>query len=187
MVRKSGVQRHRRQSRSMLRRIGALGAAIVMFCTGLLVVAQPAWAGCGTVSIVNAYTGLAVSAELGDVGIFNGMLRARATSVGPWEKFTMCMDDNHVFTLKSQANNLYVSTEEDYEGGYQYLLRARAAVVGGWELFVMYGVGGDTVEFTGSPGYWVTSELGYSGSDQYLLRANRKSLGGWETWVFYPA
>ena len=114
---------------SSLRRLVTFGTALLVLLAGMLVVtAQPASAGCRNVSIVNAYTGLAVSMEKNESGVFYGMLRARARSVGAWERFQMCIDPNtNVFTLKSLENNLYVSTEEEgYEGPYQYLLRARA-------------------------------------------------------------
>jgi hypothetical protein len=41
---------------------------------------------CSEVSI-KAANGLYVSAEIGYTGSYYGMLRARATSIGPWEIF----------------------------------------------------------------------------------------------------
>lgn len=182
----------------MIRRIrllGVLGVVAVVF--GAVLVASQGQAaplrpdavlqphGCGTVDLVNAWTGLAVSVELGSDATFPGELRARATKIGPWEKFTYCIDDNNVFTLKSLANGEYVSCEENFDPPYQYLLRARASTVGSWEKYVRYS-NGDTFGFTGSPSYWVTGDLNFTGNDKGILLANRKTKGSWETWAMYP-
>jgi len=79
-----------------------------------------------------------VSAELGYTGDNYAMLRARATSIGPWEEFYtthgpclgLCMT-----TIRSGANNLYVSAELGYTGDNYGMLRARTASAGPWENF----------------------------------------------------
>jgi hypothetical protein len=73
--------------------------------------------------------GLWVSSEQGYSGARRGMLRARASSIGPWEKF---YSDRG---LKSLANNRWVSVEMNYSGSLKYMLRARATSPGPWEQF----------------------------------------------------
>jgi len=93
-----------------------------------------------TITLRSEANGLYVSAELGYTGTENGMqiygmLRARATSVGPWEEF---QTDNEA--LKA-ANYLYVTAELGYTGTYNGMalngmLRARATSIGPWEQFL---------------------------------------------------
>jgi hypothetical protein len=85
-----------------------------------------------------------VSVEVNYAGDLNGMLRARATSVGPWELF---FADRHpvsiedpgnylgVYTLRSYQNGKYVSHESGYPGDTADVLRARADTPGEWEGF----------------------------------------------------
>lgn len=80
----------------------------------------------------------AVSAELGYPGIYYGMLRARATAVGPWETFYTPRGPCSGFcntTFYSSANQRFVSAELGYTGAYYGMLRARATTVGLWEEF----------------------------------------------------
>ncbi|HXA60500.1 MAG TPA: hypothetical protein VNW94_15180, partial [Streptosporangiaceae bacterium] len=72
---------------------------------------------CSTVSL-KAANGLYVTAELGSgyTGADYGMLRARATSVGPWERFEECPLVPYTITLRSEANGLYVTAELGYTG-----------------------------------------------------------------------
>jgi hypothetical protein len=88
-----------------------------------------------TITLRSEANGLYVTAELGYTGTDNGMpiagmLRARATSVGPWEEF---QTDNEA--LKA-ANYTYVSAELSYTGTDYGMLRARAATIGPWEKFL---------------------------------------------------
>src|SRR6266498_3316638 len=78
------------------------------------------------------------SAELGSGGD-HGMLRARATSVGNWEKFTIARwgPNPAMYTIRSQANGRYVSAELGYGGGRYAMLRARATSIGNWEKFLI--------------------------------------------------
>ncbi|SRR6266498_1574620 len=80
-----------------------------------------------------------VSAELGRTGGDHGMLRARATSVGNWEKFTIARwgPNPAMYTIRSQANGRYVSAELGYGGGRYAMLRARATSIGNWEKFLI--------------------------------------------------
>jgi hypothetical protein len=68
--------------------------------------------------IYNEANGRYVSAEFGRTGGDHGMLRARATSVGPWEKFRVERwgPNPNMYTIRSLRNGRYVSTELGYGG-----------------------------------------------------------------------
>ncbi|WP_144069958.1 fascin domain-containing protein [Nonomuraea indica] len=187
MIRKLGTMRGRRGNTPVRRRLNAFGAVLVALSASMVGVAQPASAdvACLKMYIVNGYTGHVVSAELGDTR-FPGMLRARAGSVGPWEKFERCIDQNtDTFTLRSLANNRYVSVEMNYTGSYKYMLRARATTVGPWERFKLYPTTSYYMDaFKGSSNLFVSTEMSYSGSDKYMLRARAASMGEWEIYRF---
>jgi hypothetical protein len=70
-----------------------------------------------------------VSAELGYGGGRYGMLRARATSIGPWETF------NAGYGLRNITNWRWVTAELGYGGGLYGMLRARGDHYGPWEHF----------------------------------------------------
>lgn len=92
---------------------------------------------CTTDLAIKAGNGLYVSAELGYGGNDYGLLRARAATVGPWEKFKLChyQTPEPFYTLQSQANNLYVSVELGWPGESNAVLRARSSSYGPWERF----------------------------------------------------
>jgi hypothetical protein len=127
--------------RNALVRLLLCAALSVTAAATAMVSTTPAQASttCSTVSL-KAANGLYVTAELGYTGTENGMqiygmLRARATSVGPWEEF---QTDNEA--LKA-ANYLYVTAELGYTGTYNGMalagmLRARATSIGPWEQFL---------------------------------------------------
>jgi hypothetical protein len=68
-----------------------------------------------------------VSAEMAYTGDNSAMLRARATAIGPWERYA----------LFSKANLRFVSTELGYTGGSYAMLRARATAIGPSEQFFL--------------------------------------------------
>ncbi|MEV4620788.1 hypothetical protein AB0J74_19015 [Asanoa sp. NPDC049573] len=189
MTGRSKTVHHRRGTR-LSKRLGTFAVVLVALCAGLVGVAQPASAsvGCVNVYLINGYTGLAVSAELGDP-TYPGMLRARSSGVGAWEKFQQCIDSaNNVFTLKSLANNRYVTTEMNYPGSFKYMLRARATTAGAWEKFTLYGTSSPWMDtFKGYPNLYVSTEMNFSGNYRYMLRARSASPGEWETYRFGPA
>lgn len=84
--------------------------------------------------------GLYVAAELNYTGGDYGMLRARASVVGNWEKFYIFLDPNVLGTcdIQNADNKLYVSEEQEYSGGDQYMLRARASHPSYYERFKIY-------------------------------------------------
>jgi hypothetical protein len=124
-----------------------------------------------------------VSAELGYSGGDSGMLRARATQIGPWELFDLCFDSAAGSTLiRSEANGLLVSAEFGYTGGDNGMLRARAAVGGAWEHFRLSIHSDDnfyTLENAGNS-ILVSAEFGYTGGDNGMLRDRAWAIGPWE-------
>lgn len=108
--------------------------------------AQADGGACRNVAIRSQGNGLYVSAELGYSGDRYGMLRARASTIGPWEKFQLCQyigtvgPGNALYwtsSLRSLANNKFVSVEYDYTGGWYGMLRARADSWGSWEILMI--------------------------------------------------
>jgi hypothetical protein len=98
------------------------------------------WSGATKITYIkNEANDRYVSAELGRTGVDYGMLRARATSIGPWEKFKAERwgPNPSMYTLKSLANNRYVSVELGYGGGRHAMLRARATSIGSWEKMLI--------------------------------------------------
>jgi hypothetical protein len=125
-----------------------------------------------------------VSAELGKSGNVYGVLRARATTVGPWERFRVrCLGWNAI-AIQSLANGRYVAAELGYKDGLYGLLRARATTVGPWERFSLpsadyihnrYGF----AAYLGGPnGAGVGSDFG-------TLKANRSGIGS-DVFSFLP-
>jgi len=103
------------------------------------------------------------------------MLRARATVVGPWERFTLCYHGAY-WTLRSNANGKYVSAELGYGGALNGVLRARATVVGPWEKFTF----SQLWARSDANGKYVSAELGYGDALNGVLRARATVLGPWE-------
>lgn len=131
--------------------------------------------------------GMYVSAELGGVPYpyyDYGRLRARATAVGPWERFTICqISADGLTTIQSEANGLYVSAEI----GADLRLRARSDRVGPWEGFYLPWQGGypswpqDGLWIrSAANGQFVAAEMGATGNNYGLLRARSGAVGPWE-------
>lgn len=137
------------------------------------------------VSIQSNENGHFVSEEQGYTGANAHMLRARATSVGPWELYGECRDINTFVTdIYSQEDNLYVSEEQGYTGANKYELRARASSVGPYETWytaVDPCNGCDVLFVSGENANYVSEEQGYTGYNQYELRARAATAGPWES------
>lgn len=94
-----------------------------------------------TVAIRSNANGLFVSAELGyaTTNPLYGMLRARSSSIGPWETFKRgdYFANNTVSHVFTAANGSYVTTELGYTGSEYAMLRARPnqTSIGPWEKF----------------------------------------------------
>jgi Peptidase family M23 len=144
----------------------------------------------GTVSIFALANSRYVSSELSYTGNRNGMLRARATSVGTWEKYAIvgnCWASSGC-ALRAAANGRYVSAEIKDPGSQNGMLRARATSVGTWEKFRISGdctTGCALKSLANSK--WVSAEKAYSGSGNGMLRARATSVGGWEGFLFKPS
>ncbi|MEV6406552.1 hypothetical protein AB0M58_26965 [Streptomyces bobili] len=120
-----------------------------------------------------------VAAETNYTGYDEGLLRARSTSVGSMERFTLC-DHGSYYTLKSQGNSRYVTTELNYSGANEGLLRARGTSIGGWERYSISCPSYCTIKSQANNRY-VSVELNYDGHDHAMLRARSTSVGAWET------
>jgi hypothetical protein len=84
-----------------------------------------------------------VSVEHDYTGSIAGMLRARATSLGPWELFYAQSQPGGTWALRAFSSGdptPYVSAEKEYPGTDRGMLRARAASPGIWERFLIYGM-----------------------------------------------
>jgi hypothetical protein len=136
---------------------------------------------CRPTTIYSVANGKYVSTEMGETGPYKYMLRARATKIGPWEKYDICFDDvSHVYFIKSRASGLWVSAELGYTGALEGLLRARASSRGSWERFI--GITHEEVwNFRSAPRFhYVSAELGYLYEQNGLLRARATAAGPWE-------
>jgi hypothetical protein len=91
----------------------------------------------GAISFRSNANGLWVSAELTYGGNNYAELRARATTIGPWERYRLVGSAGGVVAMESLANQQYVSAEILYQSPYADLLRARSASVGPWEQFTV--------------------------------------------------
>jgi len=127
--------------------------------------------------IQSKYNGLYVSTEVGWTGPDKAMLRARATSVGPWELYQICGYSGEPRAIWSNGAVKFVSTELGYTGEEYAMLRARNNYIGPWEE---YGFIGTTFFFSQANGRWVSAEFGYGGNHYGMLRARALGVGAWE-------
>lgn len=162
--------------------IGRVPLALAMCAVSVVAAIVPGSAAqaadCSIVALYSKAAGRYVSAELGYTGSDYGMLRARATSIGEWERFELCWGrgtQQADFTLRSLANWRYVSAELAYTGSRYAMLRARASSYDSWEIF------------NGASGWrskanWklVSAELGNTGGYYGMLRARASTAGPWE-------
>lgn len=122
-----------------------------------------------------------VSGEMGYTGASYAMLRARATSQGPWETWIATPLPNGNLALRSDNNNLFVSAELGYTGSDYAELRARSWVIGPWEQFqLIWNPDGTYSLKSAANGDYVSAELGYTGNNYGELRARSTSIGAWE-------
>lgn len=141
---------------------------------------------CNNNVIRSVANGRYVSAELGYGGSSYGMLRARATTIGGWERFKFI--GNCALTsgclIRSTANGRYVAAELNYSGSSRYMLRARTVTPGSWERFWIKqcdSSAGCLIKSVAA-GKYVAAELGYSSSRKGMLRARTAPayVGSWE-------
>ena len=136
-----------------------------------------------------------VSAELGYTGASYGMLRARATTIGPWEKFDFCHDVTQGWwAISSDANGLYVTAQFGYPGASFGELTASSSIIGPYQKWVLGCVPGSPVgpqiEFVTIQAQtnlnYVSTEIGYTGASYAMLRARAATAGPWEKY-FNPS
>lgn len=133
------------------------------------------------ISLRSQANGKYVSAELGYTGDQNGMLRARADALGPWEKFDLCRNNqNGLYSIRSEANGNYVSAELGYTGDQYGELRVRSGAIGGWEQFRIERSGSGYTIRSATSGQYVSAEVGYGGDQYGMLRARSDGAGAGE-------
>jgi hypothetical protein len=147
-------------------------------------------AGGGFTAVLRSSTGLFVSSEVNYDGGNEGMLRARATRVGSWERFHVRCLGNARFALRA-ANGLWVAAElgSGYTGAALGMLRARSSRIGSWETFTYRPVNG--VSFGDGPmalesvanDRLVAAEFDYEGGSEGMLRARSTERRSWETFT----
>ena len=131
-----------------------------------------------------------VSTEISYSGSWYAMLRARASQLGPWEKYTLCVDDvTGLMTIQANANGLFVSAELGYTGSSYAMLRARASSVGPWEQYFLYCGFPTCVIQSKANGLYVAEEDLYWGNGYGMLRARTapQNLNTWEEFIINPA
>jgi len=165
-----------------------LSVAVVVGVAALPVNSMQAHAtsGLGTHTSLNCElrsraNGLWVSAELGDVSYFYGMLRARASSVGLWESFECDAVGPSSWVIRSRATSMYASAELGYPASLYGMLRARAASIWPWEQYTFVPVGAcSCYAIRASNDRYVSAELGAAGLLTGMLRARATVIGPWE-------
>jgi hypothetical protein len=149
--------------------------------SGIKPLSTVGWECTGEGWIQSAYNGLYVSTEVDYSGAEKGMLRARSTSVGPWELYQICWRDGgggSTDAIWSDGAAKFVTAEIGPEAVVYGMLRARANSVGAWEEFTI--LGGPKMLINAANGLWVSAEFGWSGNWYGMLRARAESIGEWE-------
>jgi hypothetical protein len=119
-----------------------------------------------------------VSGEMGYAEPNAGLLRARAGSMGSWEKWRLVQLDNGDVAVQSQYNSKYVTAEIGSSGTSYARLRARSATVGPWERFrIVYNADGSYSLVSVANGKYVTVETVFSGTLSLALRATAAGIG----------
>lgn len=128
-------------------------------------------------AVVGIHAGKVVCAE----GAGNEPLAAnRPICLGAWELFTLVKNEDGSFSLKSSANDKYVSANPNRGG----LLAAEGQRVDEWEKFDIKKVPGERGAFT----FWARSTQKYVSVDETLgnkLIANRDVAEDWEKFRIY--
>ena len=131
----------------------------------------------------SADDGLYVSAEMGYTGNNYAMLRARAATVGPWERYNLTYDTSTgTWSIQSLDNNLFVSTELSFTGNNYAMLRARSSTASIWERYNLYynRVSGTWEIQSARNNLYISTEVDFTGSNYAMLRARASTVGPWE-------
>jgi hypothetical protein len=146
--------------------------------SGQLAPAEPY--SCDFITLQSTYNNRYVAAENGG----DRRLRARATAVGPWERFELCFFRDGTVDLASADSNRLVSAEVGWAGSDRGTLRARATQSGPWERYILAYYSSPEAVALYSPssaaGAYVSAEFGWAGSKWGTLRARAGSAGPWE-------
>jgi hypothetical protein len=93
-------------------------------------------------AIYSRAAGKYVSAEAGWSGDAYGTLRARANTIGPWERYDICFysyyGNGGTMSIYSHATGRYVSAELGWSGARYGTLRARTQFAQSWERFWLW-------------------------------------------------
>ncbi len=172
----------------LVRHLARWTLAVALTAVGLTVPQAAYAAGCSHVVIQSTWTLYFTSVELGESGFRYAMLRARASKVGPWEKFTACYyESGDYYTFQSEANGKYVVVQSS-NGNTAWMLTATADQATAVSThFRPINPGSDTPSLLALRNdNYVSTELGYppSDADFGMLRARATSIGPWEQlWV----
>jgi hypothetical protein len=130
-----------------------------------------------------------VAAELGN-GRYPGMLRARATHLGPWEEHQFCRErGTNYWSIFTNANQRWAITQINYLGADKGMLRAQATSIGPLEeywILCVHGEAGSFAIWSPAAEQFVTAELGFKGEDYGMLRARASDVGPWEIFRRFP-
>jgi hypothetical protein len=136
----------------------------------------------------SADTGLFVSTELGYGEPDWAVLRARASSVGPWELYQVCQYQS-AQEIWSNAAQRWVTAEDGRTGNDYGMLRAVSTGIGVLQRFYFtdyYNGGALPMSFESLyNGRWVSDEEGFTGMWYGMLRARAEGIGAWERWDTY--
>ena len=120
--------------------------------------------------------------ELRYTGSLDGALRARATEVGPWEKFQCVAVSTNQWAIRSRANGKYVSVELGYSGALRDCSGTNTAV-GAWEKFTINTGGSNFALKSSANNDYASAELGYGGTTHAILRGRATTIRPWETYA----
>ena len=178
-----------------LRKILAFLAATALGTVGAVAISTPAHADyCAWVAIKSKENGKYVSVEMNYTGSNYGMLRARADSIGGWERFLLCQYATVIIgapiyftTLKSAANGKFVAAEWGYSGLQNGMLRARSSSLGPWEKFQIDSGHNPCAFMTLTVMKYTSTEVNRTGIEYAMLRARSDVWGPWEKYEVVAA
>jgi len=109
---------------------------------------------------------------------FRGLLRARASAIGSWQRFRCVAIGTNQWALNSRANHKYVTAEITYPGTLRGLLRASSNTIGISEEFTFRPVAACACfALQAANAKFVTVDPSTSSSTRGLLRAHGTSIG----------
>ena len=184
-------------------------AAAVTGVVMTLVIPGGAWGGTTAVdpiathttfncSIRSKATGKYVTTELAYSGALHGALRARATTIGAWEKYQcVAVRVSHEglsffvgWSIRSLANGAIVTPELGYTGRYYGTLRARGSTTTGPSprlAFVPVAAPCSCYAIRSvANALYVSARFDYTGPIYGLLVARSPTIRGWEAFDIKP-